>query len=704
MTTYTLLQLCRAYSKIEIPILQRAYVQGSDTRVRTAFVHHLVTALESGKPIELDFVYGAERCENEGSKVLIPLDGQQRLTTLWLLHIYLMAKDRVREQEYIDDLSRFVYETRPAAQDFCIRLVRHELACLAVDDERREAFLSEPKAYLTNRGWFDDEWQRDMTVVSMLGMLQEIAGHRARLEDVPFATLSGEGALIRFYYLPLERFGLSNELYIRMNARGEQLTGFEHFKSSFYKVLQDKSSFEDIKEKMEYEWVEALWQYRPDGVYVTDEPFMKLLSFVTETNDIKAYQGQKDYTKPKPMVSNHDPYTELPFVLETYQDQKNVERLVDALDALESLGEIVFPMLLEEENSRDFGKKIAFKDLLDKMLKRSLSISERILMYTAIQYIKKNETIEGVLPMLRLVRNLTVHTPSVQVRDLQRIYNTIDDLVGKRDIYIYMAGSPGRLPGFSEVQQEEEEWKARLRQRSPEAQTTLDALEDYFGGNIRNLLCVVLGVKDLSESCGEGLDLDLLNRIFEAYKEQYEADKFVSTWGDLLMSDAYQEAYNSSRWVVVGNWQYARGLMGFLKDYVSSGLSLEAFCIAYERQELKRLREASGGELSTLTKPSEQLFVYYVITRRLMGREVGAFFAGGYNFGWLSKEKGYSSIFDNPPAGWAWSKEAIYQTYNSHFRWGAGLKKEAALPTEVVGEGRIQMPFERLGEWIDSMG
>ena len=97
--TYTLLSLCEAYQKIEIPIIQRNYVQGNDKTIRRHFVNYLVKALTQQSPVELDFVYGAERqdtrltdncapnnCAPQVGKVLIPLDGQQRLTTLWLLH------------------------------------------------------------------------------------------------------------------------------------------------------------------------------------------------------------------------------------------------------------------------------------------------------------------------------------------------------------------------------------------------------------------------------------------------------------------------------------------------------------------------------------------------------------------------------------------------------------------------------------------
>ena len=72
--------------KIIIPIIQRDYAQGRRgfevDRVRSRFLDSLYKALTE-TPITLDFVYG-----NIENGILTPLDGQQRLTTLFLLHWY----------------------------------------------------------------------------------------------------------------------------------------------------------------------------------------------------------------------------------------------------------------------------------------------------------------------------------------------------------------------------------------------------------------------------------------------------------------------------------------------------------------------------------------------------------------------------------------------------------------------------------------
>ena len=70
---------------IEIPLFQRDYAQGRNTdqarHVRERFIADLCSALDGDKELHLDFVFG-----DVVNGTLYPLDGQQQLTTLFLLH------------------------------------------------------------------------------------------------------------------------------------------------------------------------------------------------------------------------------------------------------------------------------------------------------------------------------------------------------------------------------------------------------------------------------------------------------------------------------------------------------------------------------------------------------------------------------------------------------------------------------------------
>ena len=81
-------------NRIVIPIIQRDYAQGREDdetrRIRERFLDSLYKAI-MGTPIKLDFIYG----DIDVDGVMTPLDGQQRLTTLFLLHWYAAKKEQL---------------------------------------------------------------------------------------------------------------------------------------------------------------------------------------------------------------------------------------------------------------------------------------------------------------------------------------------------------------------------------------------------------------------------------------------------------------------------------------------------------------------------------------------------------------------------------------------------------------------------------
>ncbi len=97
-------------NRVMIPILQRDYAQGRPDKgpLRKNFLASLKQAMDDnlldGRHMILDFIYGS--VENE---TMLPLDGQQRLTTLWLLHWFVALKAGKLE-EARKGLANFTYE------------------------------------------------------------------------------------------------------------------------------------------------------------------------------------------------------------------------------------------------------------------------------------------------------------------------------------------------------------------------------------------------------------------------------------------------------------------------------------------------------------------------------------------------------------------------------------------------------------------
>jgi len=116
---FTFWQFIQSHKYIQIPIIQRDYAQGRDSKekIRMNFLNALIKAF-TDEPIELDFVYGITE-----NKSFEPLDGQQRLTTLFLLHWYIATKEKKVNETIKTELKKFTYKTRFSSHDFCNSLV-----------------------------------------------------------------------------------------------------------------------------------------------------------------------------------------------------------------------------------------------------------------------------------------------------------------------------------------------------------------------------------------------------------------------------------------------------------------------------------------------------------------------------------------------------------------------------------------------------
>ncbi len=205
--------------QIEIPIIQRDYVQGREEnkKIRRKIISKFKDASE-GNPTKLDFIYG-----NIKNNTFYPLDGQQRLTSLFLYYLYFALRDKELDNDEVKQLfERFTYSTRISSKEFFNKLVKTNV------EINPSTKLSE---VIANQNWFITFWKNDPTVTAALGMLDEI--HEQCFDSqIDFKTLiKSDNKDITFEFLELEKFGLSDDLYIKMNARGKALTPYENFKA-----------------------------------------------------------------------------------------------------------------------------------------------------------------------------------------------------------------------------------------------------------------------------------------------------------------------------------------------------------------------------------------------------------------------------------------------------------------------------------------
>lgn len=268
---------------IRIPEIQRDYVQGRDdeqaSQARTEILNDIQAHLESHTPMSLNFIYGEVEQDDLDERRCYPLDGQQRLTMLYLLHwlslvAYLASLDiGARKQidliEYSRTLGNFSYRTRPTSSDFFKTLSEAKtlndtaeyIASAGSRPTENRSCLSE---YIKDKSWFRPDFLTDPTILSVLVVLDAMYSTDDFHPGEYWNLLIGEECPITFEWLDVENIGNGDDLYIKMNARGKQLSDFENLKAELENAAQNMLSAQESEElcnKFDQRWLDYFWRF-----------------------------------------------------------------------------------------------------------------------------------------------------------------------------------------------------------------------------------------------------------------------------------------------------------------------------------------------------------------------------------------------------------------------------------------------------------
>lgn len=231
---------------ILVPLLQRDYVQGGREDVISIFIDSLIE-----KDTDLNYIYGYEE-----NGCFVPVDGQQRLTTLWLLYLYLFARKHRMNNYHVE----MKFASRAYAQDFCERLHEHLadlLSKLGAKEPLDEA--------ITDQNWFILSWKSNVSVKNMLRTLRVI--HR-KINDTNFSLIwnrlvEAPVPSITFAFLQMGKdTGLDDDIYVKMNGRGRKLSVFENLKSYMDEKVSNLPFAKEWKVNMDNAWADMFWTNR----------------------------------------------------------------------------------------------------------------------------------------------------------------------------------------------------------------------------------------------------------------------------------------------------------------------------------------------------------------------------------------------------------------------------------------------------------
>jgi hypothetical protein len=443
----TLFELLNAFDEnVEIPIVQRDYAQGrkgeSATLVRQKLLADMKSAiLGKTPPLDLNFVYG-----KTNGKKFIPVDGQQRLTTLFLLHLYALKDD----DSQTELLNRFTYETRTSSRDFLIKLTQN----------RSEIFATEllPSEEIKDSEWFVSGWKNDPTIQSVFVMLDDIKEvFGVSVDNLSERLLDNNIKPLVFKFLDIKDLGMEDSLYIKLNARGKPLTLFEEFKAQLIGRLKELMPMDfvcDFEHRFDTLWADLFWslgEIKFDKVYLSFFGVHLMNKGIIST-DVK-WSNAFDFNK------------------------------IDK----DTFMTVYYTLNYICENLKSKAHKFILEALVDRPI-----YPQRVLFHAVTTYLFNSKGISNgnMAQWLRIIKNLTLNSPIDSPDRFRAAISGINGLDKNWEDLLDHFAKNGNISGFLAAQVKEEQHKARIIKKDEEFKKAIYDAEKhlYFSGQIRSAL------------------------------------------------------------------------------------------------------------------------------------------------------------------------------------------------------------------------
>lgn len=530
--------------KIEIPTIQRDYVQGSraakDKGIPQKFIADIYEALKTNTKLSLEFVYG----NTTADKKLHLLDGQQRLTTLFLVHYYLFLATcphkkknendktfRARQDTWQKErapLGNFCYATRSNTRDFCIQLLSNKNLPLSLTNaptkklsvythnEKGNEIFPNLSAKIIDEPWFNFP-KDDPTVSSMLNMLDIIQQKFSAEEQECYGFLNKlKGPVaqcpIVFNFLNMQELKLGDELYLKMNARGKPLTDYEIFKSKLTewlpkeeKILSSPTSQNTAEFKLDNDWQQIFWNKAVVLEDKLEEKYKKgyicrmdmmqfrffeqiaLLLFLQQPSSLENFTQTESVEN---ILENFQLLKQAPGLFGAQERPENLKALLHVLEGFHDFNN-------HQDKANTIHKKIS--EALDNIITKDLSYKARLQLFVLFLFWKeeKNHTNMNILAQwFRVCYNLISNTNIDEAGEFKKALSSLQKLYdgykqsAKSNFYEFLSSDSPNIEAFDQNQVKEEKEKSRIIQQKALGENVLLEAEShsYFDGKIGFIL------------------------------------------------------------------------------------------------------------------------------------------------------------------------------------------------------------------------
>jgi len=387
-----------------VPEIQREYVWGENEGVITKFLSDLKNKIgvccnecnlpSSENKINIGFLYSYKpdyvKIEHDRFLDENLIDGQQRFTTLFLLLFYCALKEtsadgKNRKEEFLT-LIRFEEKIRMCF-DFRVRdLTKRFMLELIEKVDSIDQIQN-----IDKQTWFLKDYKNDVSIKSIrnaLGFIQSIFSDNTKYYNHIINY-------VVFWHFKTEATSQGEELYITMNARGEELADNEVTKAA---LMVGGSEIYEWGKKWE-EWQQFFWENRDknDPNPSADKGFNGFLYCVA---------GLESYLN--------------------YDNWENAEKDIQKLLTLEKVEKYITAFKLVIAKRSEFEKQYSYSDWIQNCFNEIWGIINKSETDWMVDYRDKNKSTERnrmvfIWSWLYYITEASRQGKTIQINELYRI-------------------------------------------------------------------------------------------------------------------------------------------------------------------------------------------------------------------------------------------------------------------------------------------
>ena len=300
---------------IYIPDMQRDYCWGLNKKDDKTLFHEFLDTLYNLYKNKDDFTMGLFYGYLENDRLYL-CDGQQRITSLYLILLYAYKLGKVDESLLIhSNMPSLQYAVRDSSLFFLSDLINNK-----IDIDNIENII--------NSDWYFDEYNNDDTIKNMLASIKTIMGKKNIINDEFISYILNK---INFIFIDMKTREIGEETYVLLNTTGESLSEMENLKP--YLVFDDDAEkindYTDKWEEMEhFFWIKTNQNYE-----MAEKCFIEFLRWVVK---LTCYEKSTNILKEKDILYNFFTKKEEPAikVIKEYFDMIFNEEINPLLDVM----------------------------------------------------------------------------------------------------------------------------------------------------------------------------------------------------------------------------------------------------------------------------------------------------------------------------------------------------------------------------------